>query len=264
MFGTNIENGVSNLNNDLNHEVVDLIDADEVLEHGLELIETLDTELDICVKLIDCGNVSENTHFSEPDLEVDLIDFRDSSKPEHKLANFSKFETDIIDFSNTELIDCENVSENTHFSEPYLELDLIDSANFSKFENKIIDFSNTEPKFDYTLKPKETEFEMPPGIYIEDSKINTGNGIFTENFFKPFSELGRVKVARHNLGMKKVCIYFVFFTLYLFSGAGAIEFKQRIETRWVEERAKTSSSSQTWLIPQPRSNSWGDANSIIK
>ena len=67
-----------------------------------------------------------------------------------------------------------------------------------------------------------------------------------------------MKVARHNLEIKKVYIYSVFFTLYLFSGAGAREFKQRIETRWDEERAKTSSPSQTWLIPQPRSNSWGD------
>ena len=99
---------------------------------------------------------------------------------------------------------------------------------------------------------------MPLGIYIEESKINTEIGIFTGNFFKSFSELGRVKVARHNLEIKKVYIYFVFFTLYLFSGAGAREFKQRIETRWDEERAKTSRPSQTWLIPQPRSNSWGD------
>ena len=67
-----------------------------------------------------------------------------------------------------------------------------------------------------------------------------------------------MKVAKHNLGIKKVYFYFVFFTLYLFSGAGAKKFKQRIETRWDEERAKTSSISQTWLIPQPRSNSWGD------
>ena len=29
--------------------------------------------------------------------------------------------------------------------------------------------------------------------------------------------------------------------------------------RWDEERAKTSIPAQTWLIPQPRSNSWGDS-----
>ena len=141
VFGTNFENEVSNLNDDLDHEVVDLVDADEVLKRSLELIETPDTELDICVKLIDCENVSENTHFSQPDLELDLIDFRDSSKPKHKPINFSKFETKIIDFSDTEL------------------------------------------KLDYTQKPKETEFEMPLGIYIEEFKINTGVGIFTGNFF---------------------------------------------------------------------------------
>ena len=66
--------------------------------------------------------------------------------------------------------------------------------------------------------------------------------------------MGRVKVEKHNLGI----IYFVFFTLYLFRGTGAKEFKQKIEARWDEERAKTSSISQTWLIPQPTLNSWGD------
>ena len=68
-----------------------------------------------------------------------------------------------------------------------------------------------------------------------------------------------MKVARHNLEIKKLYIYSLFLTLYLFSGVGATEFRQRIETRWDEERAKTSTPSQTWLIPQPRSNSWGDS-----
>ena len=94
--------------------------------------------------MIDCENVSENTHFSEPDPELDLIDFRDSSKPEDKPINCSKFETELLDFSDT------------------------------------------EPKLNYTLKPKETELEMPLGIYIEEFKINTENGIFTGNFFKSF------------------------------------------------------------------------------
>ena len=49
MFGTNVVNEVSNLNNDLDHEVVDLIDADEALKRGLELIETPNTESDICI-----------------------------------------------------------------------------------------------------------------------------------------------------------------------------------------------------------------------
>ena len=241
MFGTNVVNEVSNLNNDLDHEVVDLIDADEAaLKLGVELIETPDTESDICIKLIDCENVSESTHFSEPDLELDLIDFRDSSNPEHKLVNFSNLETEFIDFSDTEPeldytpkpIDCKNVSKNTNFSEPDIEPDLIAFRESSKPEHKPVKFS----KF-------ETDTDPKLGI-----------------FFKSFSQLSRVKVAKYNLGIKKVYFYFVFFTLYLFSGAGAKEFKQRIETRWDEERAKTSSPSQTWLIPQPRSNS----NSIIK
>ena len=49
VFGTNVVNEVSNLNNDLDHEVVDLIDADEALKRGLELIETSNTESDICI-----------------------------------------------------------------------------------------------------------------------------------------------------------------------------------------------------------------------
>ena len=63
-----------------------------------------DTEpkLDYMMKPIDCENVSENTHFSEPDIELDLIALRDSSKPEHKSIKFSKFETEHIDFSDTE------------------------------------------------------------------------------------------------------------------------------------------------------------------
>ena len=152
MFGTNVVNEVSNLNNDLDHEVVDLIDADEALKRGLELIETPDTESDICIKLIDCENVSESTHFSEPDLELDLIDFRDSSNPEHKLVNFSNLETEFIDFSDTEPeldhtpkpIDCKNVSKNTNFSKPDIEPDLIAFRESSKPEHKAVKFSKFE------------------------------------------------------------------------------------------------------------------------
>ena len=108
------------------------------------MIETSDNELDTdclnegqivdnvvqrssCVKLIVCKNDFENSHFSEPGLESDLIEFGD--------------------FSNTELeymmipTDCKNVSESMHFSEPDIEFDLIDSR----------DCTNSEPRLDYIM-----------------------------------------------------------------------------------------------------------------
>ena len=97
-------------------------------------------------------------------------------------------------------------------------------------------------------------------VKISSAKRSVGffSGICTGNFFKPSAELGRVQVARHNLEIKMSYIYIVFITLYLFSGVGATEFRRSIEKRWDKERDRTSIPSQTWLIPQPRSNSWGD------
>ena len=83
-------------------------------------------------------------------------------------------------------------------------------------------------------------------------------GIFYENFSNPSAELGRVKVARHNLEIKTLYIYLVLITLY-FSGVRAPQFRRRVEKRWDEERNRTFTPSQTWLIPQPRLNSWGDS-----
>ena len=100
-----------------------MINTDEILKPGLELIETPDNELDTCVKWIVCKNNFENTHFSEPGLEPGLIDFRNFSKTEPKLE-YMMIPTD-----------CKNVSERMYFSEPDIELDLIDSR----------DFSNTDP-----------------------------------------------------------------------------------------------------------------------
>ena len=117
-------------------------------------------------------------------------------------------------------------------SEPNNKLNLISSSNFSETEFKSVKILKIENKY--------TDFSEP------EPKL--------KNSFELFPQLGRVKVVKHNLGI----IYFLFFTLYLFRGTGAKEFKQKIEARWDEERAKTSSISQTWLIPQPISNSWGD------
>ena len=40
---------------------------------------------------------------------------------------------------------------------------------------------------------------------------------------------------------------------------GAPEFRRSVEKRWDEESNRTFTPSQTWLIPQPRLNSWGDS-----
>ena len=42
------------------------------------------------------------------------------------------------------------------------------------------------------------------------------------------------------------------------------EFRRSIKKRWDEERDRTSTPSQTWLIPQLRSNSWGDSKTHNK
>ena len=58
-------------------------------------------------------------------------------------------------------------------------------------------------------------------------------------------------------------IYLVFITLY-FSGVGAAEFRRSIEKKWDKERNRTFTPNQKWLIPQPRSNSWGDSKIFNK
>ena len=45
---------------------------------------------------------------------------------------------------------------------------------------------------------------------------------------------------------------------------GANEFKQTVEKRWDEERNRISTPSQTWLIPHPKSSSWGDLKDYNK
>ena len=82
-------------------------------------------------------------------------------------------------------------------------------------------------------------------ISFSEISIKFFSGIFTGNFFKPSAELGRVQVARCYLEIKNSFIYFVFITLYLFSGVGVIEFRGSIEKRWEEERDRTSTPSQT-------------------
>ena len=63
--------------------------------------------------------------------------------------------------------------------------------------------------------------------------------------------------------MKVVCIYFALITFY-FSGIGATKFKRIVEKRLDEERNKTSTPSQTLLIPQPSSSFWGDSKDYNK
>ena len=53
---------------------------------------------------------------------------------------------------------------------------MIDFRDLSKLEPDLIDFSDPEPKLECSLKPKEIEFEMPLGVCIEKSDINTEIG----------------------------------------------------------------------------------------
>ena len=171
--------------------------------------------------MIDCKNDSENTHFSELNLELDLIDSREFSDTEPRLDYMLKS------------IESENISENTQFSEPDIELNLIafrkpskpeyKSVKFSKFEIKHIDFSDSEPKLG--------------------------------NFFKSFSQLGRVKVAKHNLVIKEVVKYKFCFILNVSC--------QRVEaslppsalfSRGPRNTSIQETTSQIWGVSINRSN----------
>ena len=103
--------------------------------------------------------------------------------------------------------------------------------------------------------------------YLTETSDGISSGlsskIFIKNFSNPSAKLGRVQVAKYNLKMKTVCIFLALITLY-FSGIGAMEFKKIVEKRWDKERDKISTPSQTWLIPQPTSSSWGDSKEYNK
>ena len=86
---------------------------------------------------------------------------------------------------------------------------------------------------------------------------------FFPNFSDLSAKLGRVQAAEHNLKIKTICVYLTLITLY-FSGIGASEFKQIVEKRLDEERNRISTPSQTWLIPHPKSSSWGDLKDYNK
>ena len=47
------------------------------------------------LKSIECENISENTHLSEPHIELNLIASINPSKTEYKSVKFSKFETNV-------------------------------------------------------------------------------------------------------------------------------------------------------------------------
>ena len=55
-------------------------------------------------------------------------------------------------------------------------------------------------------------------VKISSSEISVEffSGIFSGNLSKPSAKLGRVKVAKHNLKIKTLCVYLVLITLYLF------------------------------------------------
>ena len=199
-----LKDGIDESNDSYGHKGFGLIDPRELSENNLELIDFPDPKLDTGLELIDCN------YFSE-------------SKPETEI-----------------------------FSNPEPELDLIDFRDFSKLELELIDFSDPEFKLEYSLRLKAIDTEMPlindklstslitakrvfrsesiDKVKNSSSEIITGffSGIFTGNFFKLSAELGRVKVAKHNLEIKISYIYLVFITLYLFSGVGATKFRTSI------------------------------------
>ena len=71
-------------------------------------------------------------------------------------------------------------------------------------------------------KVKISPFENKSNSKQCISGINDGisfecfSGICSQNFSNPSAELGRVKVAKHNLKIKTLCVYLVLITLYLF------------------------------------------------
>ena len=178
-----LKDGIDKSNDSYGHKGFGLIDPRELSENNLELIDFPDPKLDTGLELIDCN------YFSE-------------SKPETEI-----------------------------FSNPEPELDLIDFRDFSKLELELINFSDPEFKLEYLPRLKATDTEMPPindklrtsliaakGVFRSESKVKissseiiTGffSGIFAGNFFKPSAELGRVKVAKHNLEIKMSYIFFL-------------------------------------------------------
>ena len=134
-----------------------------------------------------------------------------------------------------------------------------------------MEFSNLEPEFEYFSNPKAIENDMflrictekPEKLIKEIGSQSTKVGISLFPNFSNFSaKFGRVQVPKHNLKIKRIWVYLTLITLN-FSGIRATEFKQSIEKRW-DERNKTSTPDQTWLIPQPTSSSWGDSNDYNK
>ena len=130
-----------------------------------------------------------------------------------------------------------------------------------------------EPEFEYFPKPVANKNDMfiRVGAESSDEFIKKNGSQSTDEvgiaFFPNFSDLsaklGRVQVVEHNLKIKTICVYLTLITLY-FSGIGASEFKQIVEKRLDEERNRISTPSQTWLIPHPKSSSWGDLKDYNK
>ena len=78
---------------------------------------------------------------------LELIDFKDFSKPEPGTTDFSepKPELELIDFRDFSKIE----PETTDYTEPEPELEVIDFKKIYKHEPKTTDFSDPEPEFEY-------------------------------------------------------------------------------------------------------------------
>ena len=175
-----------------------------------------------------------------------------------------------IGFQSTDRV---GISLLPHFSKPEPDLELIGLKDFSVPKTECINFSDPEIEFEYFPKPEANKNDTFVRVGAESSnEFIKKNGsqssdevgiAFFPNFSDLSAKLGRVQVVEHNLKMKTICVYLTLITLY-FSGIGASEFNQIIEKRWDEERNRTATPNQTWLIPHPESSSWGDLKDYNK
>ena len=130
----------------------------ETMEMNDEDSNVNDDYVQDVVDLIDIGEIRKGslelieTYDTELDTGMKLIDCKDISETKYFSKPESGLDTDV------KLIDCGDVSESTYFSETKTDL---------------LNLFEYEPSFDCPLKYKGIEFEMPSGIYIGESKINT-------------------------------------------------------------------------------------------
>ena len=200
-----LKDEIANLNDSYGHKGFGLNDPREFSENDLELIDFPNPKPDTGLELIDCKDFSESKPetviFSDPEPELDLIDFRDFSKLELELIDFSNPEPKLEYVSNLKAIEVEMPLrvgiERSGINKTEMGSEANDKVGTSLITAKRMFRSESNNKV------KISSFELSFGFL---------SGICTGNFFKPFAELGRVQVARHNLEIKMLYIYLIFIT----------------------------------------------------